>query len=104
MQNKAKQTEPKLCMKPNGYVYGIAWPSDYTEGQKGCFVAEALEAMTKLLKKVSERLDAANTPEEDEQNYKDMVSVMWACYGILDDFKFQISRGENVCKAGDEWC
>ena len=101
--SEAKELKPAVYFKTNGYVTGIGWPPEYTEGMKGHFVADMLEIVSEVLKKCSKELDEANTPEEYEERYNKVVSTMWMGYGLLDDFKFQICHGENACKAGDEW-
>lgn len=95
--------KPIIHFKTNGYIQGIGWPPEYTEGQKGCFVADVMESIAEVLRKASKELDAAKTPEEYEERYNKVVSMMWAGYGLLDDFKFQINHFENVSKAGDQW-
>lgn len=106
VENMVEQEEvkPVLYYKNNGYVTGIGWPASYdTEGKKGVFVADALMIMAEVLKKYSKKLESATTPEEDQEQYNNVVSAMWACYGILDDFKVQICRLNDVWKAGDQW-
>lgn len=99
-----EEVKPVLYYKNNGYVTGIGWPPSYnTEGKKGVFVADALMTMAEVLKKYSKKLDSVTTPEEDQEQYNNVVSAMWACYGILDDFKVQICRLNDVWKAGDQW-
>lgn len=105
MENLDKQEElkPRIHFKTNGYIQEIGWPPEYTEGQKGCFVADVMESIAEVLRKASKELDAATTPEEYERKYNKVVSAMWMGYGLLDDFKFQINHFENVSKAGDQW-